>query len=153
MLQSIVVDREKLDLAGMLGAYRAFWEELDWDVPAEACASLAEGLDATPVPNDEEVDLQSALLEDGLWVFLPIHEPCVEDVFRCIDGRKYKTKKFDIGEMDSYGVLLEPRGKQIALHPALYDGSSGPFPTLKIDETASVVEKALESYMTRYISS
>ena len=42
MLKSIVVDREKLDLAGMLGAYRAFWEELDWDVPAEACASQDE---------------------------------------------------------------------------------------------------------------
>lgn len=42
MMQSVVVDRETLDLAGMPGAVRACWEELDWDVPPEACASLDE---------------------------------------------------------------------------------------------------------------
>lgn len=153
MLKSVVVDSERLDLDGMLGEYKSFWDGLDQGVSAEYCASLSEGLDDVPMPNEEEVDLKAALMERGLWVFLPVHESSVEDTFQCIDGQEYETAKFDIGEMDSYGVLLEPRGKQIALHPALYDGSSGPFPRLKIDETASVVEKALASFMTRHIRS
>ena len=46
--------------------------------------------------------------------------------------------QLDIDVADAYGYLLQVRGGQITIRGALYDGGSGPAPTLEVQDKCAV---------------
>jgi hypothetical protein len=59
--------------------------------------------------------------------------------------------QLDIGEADAYGYLLEVREGQTTIRGALYDGSSGPAPTLEIVEDSGVFDERMRAYLARFV--
>ena len=59
---------------------------------------------------------------------------------------------FDIGVADGYGFLVEVRDGQVNLHPALYDGSSGPMPSIDLQARCSVMDAKIEGFAQRFVT-
>jgi hypothetical protein len=122
-------------------------------------ASVAVYLDRpgdTPMPAHERRNLEAELIENGRLVFFPFHEPITGDEVKCLDGSVYvedeDDRQLDIVESDAYGYLVEVREGQITIRGALYDGSSGPVPTVVQDE-CGVFDERMEAYVQRFIRS
>ncbi len=105
----------------------------------------------TPMPLYEERNLQEELVDRGWLLFFQMHEPLVEETVLCIDGTRLPSEAFDIGDADGYGFLVEVHENQISLHPALYDGSSGPVPTLDLQAHCSVLDQPMERFARQWI--
>jgi hypothetical protein len=109
---------------------------------------LLDGPGDTPTPSHENRILEAELVENGKLVFLPFHEPMVGDQVKCLDGSVYveneDVPKLDIGEADAYGYLMELRQGDITIRGALYDGSSGPVPTLEVQEECGVFDERMD---------
>jgi hypothetical protein len=92
-----------------------------------------------------------ALLEHQAKVFFPMHEPLADEMALCIDGARRRVEDFDIGVADAYGFLVEVHDGQVSLHPALYDGSSGPLPTITLQGQCSVLDGCMEKFARRFV--
>jgi hypothetical protein len=99
----------------------------------------------------EEQSLVHCLLELGLKVFFMMHEPPADERFLCIDGKRRKSDDLDIGVDDGYGFLVEVDGDTISLHPALYDGSSGPVPRIDLQGTCSILEEPMKAFVAKFV--
>ena len=61
------------------------------------------------------------------------------------------SDEFDIGVADGYGFLVEVRDGNVNLHPALYDGSSGPIPSIDLQAHCSVMDEKMKAFAQRFI--
>ena len=95
------------------------------------------------------------LIENHKLVFFPFHEPITADEIKCLDGSTYiddeDDPKIDIGVADNYGYLVEVREGSITFYPALYDGSSGPLPSLTVQHECGVFDDQMESFLERFV--
>jgi hypothetical protein len=152
MIESLTVPLDQFDLDGFIEAYRGFYRK--WagdDIDPDASVTVMEKFDDTPAPFDEDRDLVEELVERGWKLFFQMHEPLADDRALCIDGKRRDADKFDIGVADGYGFLVEVHDGQISLHPALYDGSSGPFPTVDLQGRCSVLDECMEKFARRFV--
>ena len=143
-------------LDDFLAAYTAFhrrWSGTD-DL-GSAAVYLVDKLGDTPMPSDEERDLAASLVENGRLVFFPFHEPITGDEVKCLDGSVVvddaDDPQLDIGVADSYGYLVEVRDRQITIRRALYDGSSGPVPTVEVVDGGGVFDERMGVYLERFV--
>ena len=104
-----------------------------------------------PMPRNEDRDLISELTELGWLLFFQLHEPLANDTAQCIDGSREPSEAFDIGVADGYGFLVEVRDGNVHLHPALYDGSSGPVPSLDLQALCSVLDEKMQAFAQRFV--
>ena len=51
---------------------------------------------------------------------------------------------------DAYGFLVEVIDGNVHFQPALYDGTSGSFPSIMLQGTCSVVEDAMRTFAERF---
>ena len=152
MIDTITVPLANFDLAGFLDAYRRFYrawagDELDPD----GSVLVAKQFRDVPMPVDEDRDLVAELTERGCLLFLQLHEPVADDTVVCIDGTRVTSDAFDIGVADGYGFVVEVRDKTVNLHPALYDGSSGPMPSIDLQAQCSVMDEKMKGFAQRFI--
>jgi len=91
------------------------------------------------------------LTERGWLLFFQLHEPLVDDTVLCIDGSREPSDDFDIDVADGYGFLVEVRNEIVTLHPAFYDGSSGPIPSLELQAHCSVMDAKMTAFARRFI--
>ncbi|MEZ6141698.1 MAG: hypothetical protein R3B84_14090 [Zavarzinella sp.] len=152
MIDNISVPLREFDLDGFVNAYRAFynkWAGDDTDANCSVC--FMESFASIPMPNHDGLDLVYVILNKKMMVFFQLHEPLVDEKALCIDGERRKTDDFDIGLADGYGFLVELEDQHITLYPALYDGSSGPLPTITLQGTCALLEKWMVTYAERFI--
>lgn len=126
------------------------------EVDGSVAVSLLDRFGSTPTPSNEERDLTVELIDQGKLVFFPFHEPVTADEIKCLDGRTYlgdeDDPQIDIGVADSYGYLAEVREGSITFYPALYDGSSGPLPSLNVQHECGVFDDQMETFLDRFVS-
>lgn len=152
MIETLTVPFVKFDLAAFIEAYRTFFRE--WagdDIDPDASILVMEGFGSTPTPLYEDHDLVEELTEKGWKLFFQMHQPLAQDRAICIDGNRREADAFDIGVADGYGFLVEVHDGQISLHPALYDGSSGPFPTIDLQGHCSVLDGCMENFAQQFV--
>lgn len=147
MIDTLQVPLDQFDLDAFLEGYRRLYrcwagEEDDPD----QSVTVAERFGDPPVPVDGDRDLRKELLDHGWLLFFQMHEPLADDTALCIDGTRVSSDKFDIGVADGYGFLVEIRDDVVSLHPALYDGSSGPIPSLDLQAHCSVLEEKMKRF-------
>lgn len=157
MIDSLVLPLSNFDLAAFVAACRKFYREWSGEdslicfvVGLERYGDAPSGFLSEEV-EDEEKAIWDALVEDGLKLFFMMHEPPADEQFLCIDGTKQKSDAIDIGVSDGYGFLVEVEGEKISLHPALYDGSSSPFPQLTLQGTCSVLETPMMEFLNKFV--
>jgi hypothetical protein len=152
MIDSITVPLNAFDLNGLFDAYRAFYGRWtgEGSDPNTSLFLLTRYGD-TPLPMSEEVDPVKTLIGQLGMVFVPIHEPAATDKVKVIDGTEADASQLDIGVMDLYGLLLEAHEGEISVHPALYDGSSGPYPTATIQGTCSLLDGVIAQFRRRFL--
>jgi hypothetical protein len=152
MIDTLTVPLGSFDLFGFLDAYRAFVARWAGEgVSAVSSLFILRRHGDTPRPMPGGVDPIKALLEQGNLVFVPVHEPAAADTVRLIDGSEVETERLDIGVADLYGFLLERHDGNLSLHPALYDGTSGPFPTLDLQGTCSVLDEQVSRFSRQFL--
>ena len=155
MIDTITVPLAKFDLPGFLDAYREFYRS--WagdntdDVDADKSVTVCERFVDVPLPVYEDRDLISELTERGWLLFFQLHEPLVDDTVLCIDGSREPSDDFDIDVADGYGFLVEVRSGIVTLHPAFYDGSSGPIPSLELQAHCNVMDAKMTAFARRFI--
>ena len=155
MIDTITAPLAKFDLPGFLDAYRAFYrswagDDMD-DVDTDKSVTVCERFVDVPMPVYEDRDLVAELTERGWLLFFQLHEPLADDTARCIDGSREPSDDFDIDVADGYGFLVEIRNGIVSLHPALYDGSSGPLPSLDLQTHCSVMDEKMKAFAHRFI--
>jgi hypothetical protein len=101
---------------------------------------------APPMPGMNIQATLDEMVDDGLRVFLPVHFPTLDEPVLCIDLERRDPDDFDIGVSDSYGFVLELDGENVLLHPALYDGTSGPIPRIYLQATCSCMEEPMRQF-------
>ena len=155
MIDTITAPLAKFDLQGFLDAYREFYRSWAGDDPddldADKSVTVCERFVDVPVPVYEDRDLVAELTERGWLLFFQLHEPLAVDTVLCIDGRREPSDDFDIDVADGYGFLVEIRNGIVNLHPALYDGSSGPIPSLDLQAHCSVMDEKMKAFAQRFI--
>lgn len=147
MIDTIQAPLDRFDIDAFLQGYRNMYRA--WageDVDADQSVSIVERFGDPPVPVRQAVDLREELLERGRLVFFQLHEPLGTDTAVCIDGSREPSENFDIGVADGYGFLVEIRDGVVSLHPALYDGSSGPFPSLDLQAHCAVLDEKMKRF-------
>jgi hypothetical protein len=153
MIESLTVPLEKFDLDGFVEAFRKVarkWLGPEFD--PDWVVTVMERFDDTPTPLHEDRDLAQELLERKWKLFFPMHEPTADYRALCIDGKRRNTDKFDISEADNYGFLVEVHDDdQISLHPALYDGTSRPFPCIELQGRCSVLDACMTAFARRFV--
>jgi hypothetical protein len=152
MIETLTVPLDKFDLNRFIEAYRAFYRE--WagdDFDPDQTVPFMEQFDSTPTPLRVDRDLAEELVERGWKLFFQMHEPLADDQALCIDGKRRDADDFDIGVADGYGFLVEVHDGQISLHPALYDGTSGPFPTIDLQGRCSVLDGCMAKFARRFV--
>jgi hypothetical protein len=152
MIETLTVPQDRFDLDGFIAAYRAFYRA--WagdDADPDMSVPAMEGFDTTPTPLYEKRDLEEELVNRGWMLFFQLHEPLGADSALCIDGQRRDVEEFDIGVADGYGFLVEVHDGQVSLHPALYDGSSGPFPTVALQGQCSVLDECMTDFAKRFV--
>jgi hypothetical protein len=152
MIETLTVPQERFDLEAFLESYRQFYREWAGDgIDPDASVLVIETFDSTPTPLFEDRDLAEELVERGWKLFFQVHEPLAPEVVLCIDGKRRLTEDFDIGEADGYGFLVEVHDGQISLHPALYDGSSGPYPHIEVQGRCSVLDESMAEFAQKFV--
>lgn len=152
MIESITVPLEQFNLKGFVEAYRKFYYKWAGDeFDADPSLYILESFKSNPVPNDEGLDPIEVIKKKKHMVFFQMHEPVSDDKTLCIDGKRRDSDDFDIGLEDGYGFLVELEGKNISLHPALYDGSSNAIPSIELQGTCSVLEECMKSFVQKFI--
>jgi len=147
MIDTIQVPIERFDLDAFLEGYRrlySFWAGDDDD--PDQSVTVAARFGDPPMPLYEDRDLREELLDRERLLFFHMHEPLADDTALCIDGSRELSDNFDIGVADGYGFLLEIRDSIVNVYPALYDGSSGPFPTLDLQSHCSVLDEKMKRF-------
>ena len=150
MIDTYTYSPEHFDLDAMFEAYCDFVRSWDYDVDPVESVILLDGFDAVPMPNYDGIAPRSALVEDGTLVFLGLHQTPADDTTLCVDGTHEDSDNLDIGLGDVYGILVELRDGTLSIHPALYDGSSGPRPSVTIQGTCSCMEKRIDKFVRRF---
>jgi hypothetical protein len=152
MIETLTVPLGRFDLDGFVAAYCGFYHRWAGD-SSEPDASLwvVTRFDDTPTPFPQGESVTEALLEHGGKVFFPMHEPLADDRALCIDGARLFSEDFDIGVADAYGFLVEVHDGQVSLHPALYDGTSDPFPTIDLQGHCGVLDECMERHARRFV--
>lgn len=152
MIETLTVPLDEFDLAGFIQAYREFY--LDWskshDDP-DLSIPVMESFDSVPENLYTDRDLVEELAERKWRLFFQMHEPLAADQSLCIDGERREVGDFDIGVADGYGFLVEIHDGQISLHPALYDGSSGPVPRIHLQGQCSVMDDCMAKFASRFV--
>jgi hypothetical protein len=154
MIDSVTVPLGQFDLEGYLEGYRQFYRA--WageDADADASVPVLRTFGDTPQPVYDNRDLAGELLNRGWLLFFSMHEPLVDDTALCIDGLRREVGAFDIGPADTYGFLVEVRDGRVSLHPAFYDGSSGPAPTVEFQAHCSVLDEPMARFAARFVRS
>jgi hypothetical protein len=85
-------------------------------------------------------------------VFVPGHEPPAGEAALVIDGSEVEAGRLDIGGSDLYGFLLEVHEDKLSLHPALYDGSSGPAPALDLQARCGVLDDRMAAFARQFVT-
>ena len=150
MVENIVVPLDEYDLAGFIDAYRTFYATYSEAEFADQSIPMLREHAGIPENDYGERDPLAELLSGEWKLFFQMHEPLVDDDALCIDGERRDSDDFDIGESDAYGFLVEVIDGNVHLQPALYDGSSGPFPSITLQGTCSVVEDAMRTFAERF---
>ena len=155
MIDTITVPLADFDLQGFIHAYRAFYrswagEDVD-DMDADQSVTVAERFGDVPMLVDEDRNLMLELTERGWLLFFQLHEPLADDTALCIDGSRVASDELDIGVADGYGFLVEVRDGTVSLHPALYDGSSGPTPSIDLQAHCSVMDEKMKAFAQPFI--
>ncbi len=155
MIDTITVPLAQFDLEGFIDAYREFyqsWADDDVnDMDADQSVTVVERFGDVPMLVDEDRDLTSEMTERGWLLFFQLHEPLVDDTALCIDGSRVASDELDIGVADGYGFLVEVRDGTVNLHAALYDGSSGPMPSIALQAHCSVMDEKMKAFAQRFI--
>lgn len=152
MIETLTAPLGQFDLDGFVSAYSGFFHRWAGDASEpDASLSILARFDDTPTPFPQGESVTEALLEHGGKVFFPMHEPLADDQALCIDGKRRKADSFDIGVADAYGFLVEVHDGLISLHPALYDGTSGPFPTIDLQGQCSALDGCMEQFARRFV--
>ena len=152
MIDTITVPLAAFDLEGFIDAYRAFYRSWAGDaLDPDGAVLIAERFGDVPMPLYEGRDLIEELTERGWLLFFQLHEPLADDTVLCIDGRHEPSDAFDIGVADGYGFLVEVRDGNVNLRPALYDGSSGPVPSIDLQAHCSVMDEKMKESAQRFI--
>ena len=120
-------------------------------IDPDASVTVMKRFGDVPMPLYEDRDLFAELTELGWLLFFQVHEPLADDTALCIDGSREPSDNFDIGVADGYGFLVEVRDGQVHLHPALYDGSSGPMPSIDLQAHCSVLDEKMKAFARRFI--
>jgi hypothetical protein len=152
MIDTITAPLAEFDLQGFIDAYREFYRS--WagnESDPDGSVLVAERFGDVPTQVDEDRDLLSELTERGWLLFFQLHEPVADDTVLCIDGSRVASDDFDIGVADGYGFLVEIRDGNVSLHPALYDGSSGPMPSIDLQAHCSVMDEKMKAFAQRFI--
>ncbi len=152
MIDTISVPLDHFDLQGFIDAYREFYRS--WageDSDPDSSVMVSQRFGDVPMPIREGRDPLTELTELGWLLFFQMHEPLSDDTALCIDGSRESSDNLDIGVADGYGFLVEVRDGQVHLHPALYDGSSGPFPRLDLQSHCSVLDEKMKAFARRFI--
>ena len=153
MIETITVPLDEFDLAGFYEAYKDFYRKVAGDdADPDISITVMERFDSTPTPIYEDRDPLDELTGKHWLLFFQLHEPLVDDRVLCIDGVRRVSDEFDIGVADGYGFLVEVHDGKISLHPALYDGSSGPFPRIDLQGHCSVLDNCLINFARRFMS-
>lgn len=127
-----------------------WWSESELD--GSVAVSLLDRFGDTPVPSHKDRDLAEALIEHGKLAFFPFHEPITSDQIKCLDGGTCEDDpEIEIGVPDSYGYLVEVRDGTITFYPVLYDGSSGPLPSLDLQHECGVFDARMEAFLDRFV--
>ena len=151
MIETITVPFDQFDLTGFIEAYRSFYRQWSGVADADASVIVLEKFDNIPMPVLEDRDLFEELLELKWKLFFFLNQLLADDTTLCIDGEYRNSEDFDIGVADGYGYLIEVHDDKISLHPALYDGSSGPFPTLTLQGHCSVMDECMQHFAAQFI--
>ena len=151
MIESMMMPLDSFDLKGFLRAYRRFHHRVYGNTDPACGVSVMRKWNDMPVPLEETKGLRHELLKRKKKVFFQVHEPLADDKARCVDGKRRRSERFDIGMEDGYGFVVEVLGDQIAVHPALYDGSSNFFPRITLQGTCSVLEGCMKDFAGRFV--
>jgi hypothetical protein len=152
MIDTLTVPLDHFNLKGFLEGYRQFYRA--WageDAHADASVPVLHTFGDTPQPVYDNRDLVGELVNRGWLLFFAMHEALVDDTALCIDGLRRETEAFDIGPADAYGFLVEVRDGRVSLHPALYDGSSGPVPTVEFQGHCNVLDELMTRFAARFV--
>jgi len=84
-------------------------------------------------------------------VFFSMHEPLVGDAALAIDGKRRPCHSFGIRRTDAFGWLVEVRDEQVSLHPALYDASSVPAPTLDLRARCGPLDECMQRFVNQFV--
>lgn len=154
MIDTITTPLQKFDLQGFVDAYREFYRSWSGDdIDPDHSVTVAERFGDVPMPLYEDRDLVSELTERRWLLFFQLHEPLADDTALCIDGKREQADDFDIGVADGYGFLVEVADGNVNLHPALYDGSSGPMPSIDLQAHCSVMDEKMKAFAQRFMES
>ncbi|MDA0661012.1 MAG: hypothetical protein O3C60_19590 [Planctomycetota bacterium] len=152
MIDNICVPLQLFDLEGFVSAYRAFFNKYAGnDIDANEAVCLMASFEDIPMPNHDGLDPVDLILNNNIMVFFQLHESLADEKSLCIDGKYRNADGFDIGVADGYGFLVALEDHKITLYSALYDGSSGPFPTITLQGTCSVLEDCMVTFAKRFI--
>ena len=152
MIDTITIPLDEFDLQGFIHAYREFYrswagDELDPDASVMVVGRFGD----VPMPLCEDRDLVAELTELRWLLFFQLHEPLADDMVLCVDGSRESSDNFDIGVADGYGFLVEIRDGQVHLYPALYDGSSGPAPSLGLQAHCNVIDEKMQAFAQQFM--
>lgn len=152
MIATITVPLDEFDLRGFIDAYREFYRSwADDDISPDQSVTVAERFGDVPMPVYDDRDLFEELTEQAWLLFFQLHEPLAAETAFCIDGKREQSEEFDIGVTGAYGFLVEVHDGQVSLHPALYDGSSGPLPRFDLQAHCSVMDEKMKSFAEQFI--
>ena len=155
MIDSVTVSLDTFDLRGFVDTCADFHKTLSGGgcFPASLLGIVKHG-DTPSQAFDDDADVEDvmAMLQAGeAKLFFLMHEPIADNKFLCIDGEHRDSDDVDIGVADGYGYLVEVDDLSVSLHPALYDGSSGPYPRIDLQGTCSVLEKPMKQFVSRFM--
>lgn len=151
MIETITAPLARFDLQGFLDGYRDFYRSWAGGDDADSSVSVMRRHGDIPEPLYEDRDLAGELLERGWLLFFPMHEPLMGETARCIDGVERDVDEFEVGSADQYGWVVEVSDGQVQLHPALYEGGSGPTPSLDLQGRCGVLDDCMEGFARRFL--
>jgi hypothetical protein len=102
-------------------------------------------------------DIEDYMAIDGSTIFSPFaYENQEARLVDCIDGKRRRILQkddFSLGEMDALGFLLERRGEDFEILPAILCGGAcpGPIPTIASVPLSSHFWDAMINYIERYV--
>ena len=165
-METITIPLERFELDRFVAAY----EQFHGGRPGGAACVMERSGD-TPVPlsnidTDEIVrgaspdrgPIQRMVLDGQKLVFLDFHEAFADTNVRCLDGDTYDddeapsdSDRLDIGVADSYGYVVEVRDGNVNLYSGLYDGSSGPFPTVELQHKNGIFDQRMTTFAMGFV--